>query len=857
MTHSSLIQKIGLSVVVCALVGLTAFQNVWGGFKEGMDVNLQKDYATALKEFKPLAEQGNADAQFNLGLIYINGLGTPKNEEIAFKWFHKSAEQRHARAQFFLGWMYEAGFRAKKRSAGKDYPNISILDFDYGESVKWYRKSAEQGYAQAQLSLGRLYEKGNGVLENKAKAAKWYRRAGTQNHFNAFVSLRKLNEKLHRKYPGVPKDSSIGQHLLNSGRIDQGINLLIKEALLLDTKATSYMWNIYQYHIKGYPRFDPRIFRTIKLLATEGVPRSQYYLGVIYDEGLGVKANEELALQWLIKSGIKESHVSTARIYIKRGKRSKAETYLNKAAELGSAQGYYNLAIYRQMDGDYAGAKAYFEKTLEIDPNDEKAIVNLGQLYFHGRGVKQDERRGFLLFLKAARWGDSTSMVNVGSAYLAGSGVGKDLGKAYMWLSLSKSRARRKNMKEFADRLLKKAKAQMGEAEIKEVGRLVREWRPEQKKTTGPEIVRRKKMKAQESKNTRIKKKQPHKSLSKRKFIVPVWGGPAKDKALHDAAYKLDVNKVRAALKAGANPSAAKKKGRRMTPLQFTVFGWDNQKGPNSNKAAVEIVEMLFAYGAKLGIHDRDILYMPVTRGNLLFISLLIDKGASPTAKIEGYTPTELAIKYHQKAAYDLLVTRGGIPVNRQTSAQIDLVEASGNNGGFKAKALEVALKAGARINGKDPADRTALINALCGGIYTSWRAEKVRWLLEHGADPNLSSESGFRGMGDIPPLHLFVSMNRNAMNPKNDDRRRRAAKVFSESVMKMLLKAGAKVSGFDSMDRSPLHWAAKSDNFRAAQILISEGAKVMPRDRSGKTPLDYAETGRMIKLLKANGARE
>jgi ankyrin repeat protein len=78
-----------------------------------------------------------------------------------------------------------------------------------------------------------------------------------------------------------------------------------------------------------------------------------------------------------------------------------------------------------------------------------------------------------------------------------------------------------------------------------------------------------------------------------------------------------------------------------------------------------------------------------------------------------------------------------------------------------------------------------------------------------------------------------------------------------AEEVLAALLRAGAKVSGMDSQNRTPLHFAAKFDNLRAAEVLIVEGAKVMSRDKLMKTPLDYAESAPMIKLLKANGATE
>ena len=70
-----------------------------------MDAAKRGDYATALREWKPLAEQGNADAQFNLGLMYRNGEGVQQDHEESAKWFRRAAEQGHAGAQSRLGFM--------------------------------------------------------------------------------------------------------------------------------------------------------------------------------------------------------------------------------------------------------------------------------------------------------------------------------------------------------------------------------------------------------------------------------------------------------------------------------------------------------------------------------------------------------------------------------------------------------------------------------------------------------------------------------------------------------------------------------------------------------------------------------
>ena len=128
-------------------------------FQKGFDAYNAGDYQTALREWRPLAEQGDAAAQYNLALMYTNGQGVPQDYAEAVKWYRLSAEQGDADAQNNLALMYYNG---------QGVPQ------DYSEAAKWYRLSAEQGDADAQNNLGVAYEIGDGVLQSNVMAHMWY-----------------------------------------------------------------------------------------------------------------------------------------------------------------------------------------------------------------------------------------------------------------------------------------------------------------------------------------------------------------------------------------------------------------------------------------------------------------------------------------------------------------------------------------------------------------------------------------------------------------------------------------------------------------------------------------------------------
>ena len=127
-------------------------------FDEGLKAYDAGDYDTAVREWEPLAEQGNVEAQYNLGLMYYNGQGLTQNSAKAVKWYRLAAEQAYADAQLNLGAMYRNG---------QGVPE------DFVRAAKWYRLAAEQGNAIAQDNLGVLYYFGDGVPQNNLIAYMW------------------------------------------------------------------------------------------------------------------------------------------------------------------------------------------------------------------------------------------------------------------------------------------------------------------------------------------------------------------------------------------------------------------------------------------------------------------------------------------------------------------------------------------------------------------------------------------------------------------------------------------------------------------------------------------------------------
>jgi TPR repeat protein len=117
------------------------------------------DDAQAALWFRKAAEQGFAEAQLQLGHLYLDGHGVPQDYVLAALWYRKAAEQDDTAAQSSLAELYESGHGVPR---------------DYAQALAWRLKAAERGDAWVLHSLGLFYYRGQGVPQDYAEAYFWY-----------------------------------------------------------------------------------------------------------------------------------------------------------------------------------------------------------------------------------------------------------------------------------------------------------------------------------------------------------------------------------------------------------------------------------------------------------------------------------------------------------------------------------------------------------------------------------------------------------------------------------------------------------------------------------------------------------
>lgn len=220
--------------------------------------------------FRRAAAQGNATAQFYLGVCYYNGLGVTQDYTQAVRWFRRAAAQGHAQAQNNLGVCYEHGHGAPQ---------------DYAGAIKWYRLAVEGGIAIAQKNLGLCYYYGHGVNRDYTEAISWFRLAAGQGETAAQNNL------------GVCYQHGLG--------VTRDYTEAVKwYRLAAEQKVAGAQFNlgVCYYSGRGVTQDYRKAVRWFHLAAEQGHALAQLRLAWCYHNGRGVPQDRVKAARWFRKA---------------------------------------------------------------------------------------------------------------------------------------------------------------------------------------------------------------------------------------------------------------------------------------------------------------------------------------------------------------------------------------------------------------------------------------------------------------------------------------------------------------------------------------------------------------------------
>ena len=369
-----------------------------------------KNISKSFYWYEKSAEQGYTDAQNNLGFMYLQVQGDPKNHEKAFEWYKKAAKQGHADAQYNVGMMYSVGQGVLK--------NVD-------KAFEWYKKSAEQGHADAQLNVGWMYSQGLGIPKSDNKAFEWYKKSAEQGDSQAQLNVGMMY--------------SVGQGVLKN--VDKAFEWIKKAAEQGDSDAQNNLGFMY-LQVQGNPKNHEKAFEWYKKAAEQGNKKAQYNLGLMYEKGKGVSQDYKKAFFWLEKAAEQGDANAQALLGALNAlglgvskSDDEAFEWYKKAAKKGDSHAQYELGVmYSQGDivsKDVGEAFKLFKKSAE--QGNPESQFNLGMMYYEGKGVSQDKKNASYWYEKAAQQEHAKSQYNLGWMYTNGEGVLQDYVKSFEW----------------------------------------------------------------------------------------------------------------------------------------------------------------------------------------------------------------------------------------------------------------------------------------------------------------------------------------------------------------------------------------------------------------------------------------
>ena len=285
-----LIKERDIMKYLARLIIMAFMAAMFGGLASCATVNYTKgikhykpdDGASAVRELKPLAEQGNPEAQFNLGSLYYQGWGVPQDYREAAQWMRRAAEQGYLFAQTTLGSLYAAGLHR-------------VIEKDDSQALMWFILAASQGDMEAMELRDAAAERMTPTQITEAqRLAQEFK---PQNiHMKSLREFKTLGEQ-------GDTDAQFKVGLIYY--FGQGVPRDYIEALYWFKKAARQGHPLAQYNSgymyekgEGTPQDFAEAAKHYRHAAEQGDQMSQYSLGYMYEKGLGTNKDEVQALMW-------------------------------------------------------------------------------------------------------------------------------------------------------------------------------------------------------------------------------------------------------------------------------------------------------------------------------------------------------------------------------------------------------------------------------------------------------------------------------------------------------------------------------------------------------------------------------
>jgi len=342
----------------------------------------QENYEQRMTWHRQKLRESYVAAQFNLGYAYENGEGISQDDKQAVYWYRKAAENGYKRAQFFLGCAY--------------YDGQSVPQ-DYQQAVYWYQQAAQdtedhfdKGDIDAQFNLAYAYQKGEGISQNDGKAVYWYAKVAKKEDAEAQLQLGKIYDKAemtqdYEKLISWYRELQVNSRVSNGNKQSRNHDKKSKNQQLDEEQA---YYRKYQ-HLGGLKGYKKHIVSECKKTATDwyqkaaerGYSKALLYLGV-------TEKNNDESTHWLCQLAFNTiiDNAEYDKLELSEEDDEKAIASLRNQADQGISVAQTVLAyLYKTGNAipqDETKALFWFEKAAQ--QQDIVAQYWLGEMYFKG-----------------------------------------------------------------------------------------------------------------------------------------------------------------------------------------------------------------------------------------------------------------------------------------------------------------------------------------------------------------------------------------------------------------------------------------------------------------------------------------